>query len=127
MQQRDPGAGQPTVAGCREVHPGDDRELLGVDVGHQEAVEQDERVGAGVVQPQRDLSDRAEMWTELDRHRNGDGCLDLLEDLDVALFDVAAGGPRIVGHVVDVELDRRGAGLLERVRVLRSSPSAWRR
>ena len=44
--------------------------------------------------------------------------LTVLEDVDVALLDVAAGKLRITGEVVDVQLDRGGAGLLQRGRVV---------
>ena len=39
-----------------------------------------------------------------------------------ALLDVAAGDVRVAGEVVDVQLDRGGAGVLHRARVVASSP-----
>ena len=44
--------------------------------------------------------------------------LDVSEDVDVALFDVAAGDLGVAGEVVDVEFDRGRAGVLHRARVL---------
>ena len=55
---------------------------------------------------------------ELDRDRHGDRGLDALQDVDVALLDVAAGDARVAGQVVDVQLDRGGAGVLHRARVV---------
>ena len=46
------------------------------------------------------------------------------QDLDVPLLDVAAGDVRVAGHVVDVQLDRRGAGILHRRGVARPSRRA---
>ena len=36
------------------------------------------------------------------------------QDLDVPVLDVAPAGVRVAGHEVDVELDRRGSGILHR-------------
>ena len=78
----------------RERYRGHDGERFGVDIGLQEAVEKDEGVGAGLVQSQREIPNRAEVRAELDRDRDGDRVLDALKDVDVALLDF---GPGVVG------------------------------
>ena len=61
---------------------------------------------------------------ELDRHRHGHRVLDARQDVEVALLDVAAGGMRVAREVVDVQLDRGGAGVLHRPGVV--GPAARR-
>ena len=51
---------------------------------------------------------------ELHRHRHGHRVLDPRQDVDVALLDIPAGDVRVAGKVVDVQLDRGGAGILHR-------------
>ena len=104
---------------AREVHFRQDRELLGIDVRLQEAIEQHQRVRPGLVEAQHHLAGRAEVGTQLDRDRHADGGLDVLQDIDVTLFDLAAGDLGITGEVVDVQLDRGGAGVLHRAGVFR--------
>ena len=119
MEQRDPRARQPGLGGAREADPGNDGERLGVDIGLQEPVEQHQSVRAGLVQPQRHLAGRAEVRTQLDRDRHAHRFLDARQDVEVSLLDVAARAVRVAGQVVDVQLDRGGAGILHRAGVVR--------
>ena len=116
--------GSRASAGLERPTLGHHGERLGVDVGLQEAVEQHQPVRAGLVQPQRHLAGRAEVRAQLDRHRHADRVLDPRQDVDVALLDVAARDVRVAGQVVDVQLDRGGAGVLHRPRVV--GPAAGR-
>ena len=123
-QDGDPGARQPGLGRAGEVHVGQHREGLGVDVGLQEPVEQHQAVRARLVKPQGHLADRAEVRAQLDRHRHGHRVLDPAQDVDVPLLDLAAGDVRVARYVVDVQLDRRGARVLHRARV--AGPAARR-
>ena len=100
------------VSRAREVHSRQDHEPLGVDVGLQEAIEQHDRIGTGVVEPQRHLAERAEVGAELNRDGHGNRGFDSLEDIEVTLLDVASRGLHTAREVVDVQLDRGGAGVL---------------
>ena len=71
-QQRDPRLRQQRAVRAGERYRGHDGERFGVDIGLQEAVEKDEGVGAGLVQSQREIPNRAEVRAELDRDRDGD-------------------------------------------------------
>jgi hypothetical protein len=117
-QQRDPRPWEPGVGRVRERDGGYDGDFVCVDVGLEEAVEQYEGVGAGLVQGERYLAHGAEVGAEFDRDGHGDGVLDATEDVDVSLFDVTAGGARIAGQVVGVQFDGGGAGILHRARVV---------
>ena len=99
-------------------------ERVGVDLGLQEAVEEHEPVRARLVEAVGHLAERAEVRAELHGDRHADRLLDAAQDVDVALLDVAAGGARVAGEVVDVQLDRGRAGLLHRARVV--DPAARR-
>ena len=116
--------GSRASAGLERSTAGTTARAVGVDVGLQEPVEEHEPVGAGLVEPQRHLAGRAEVRAELDRDRHGHRVLDPRQDVDVALLDVAAGDVRVAGEVVDVQLDRGGAGILHRARVV--GPAAGR-
>ena len=70
VQERDPRARQARLGRAREADLRHDGERVGVDVGLQEPVEEHERVGAGLVEPQRHLAGRAEVRAQLDRHRH---------------------------------------------------------
>ena len=116
--------GSRASAGLRQADAGHHGERFGVDVGLQEPVEQHQPVRAGLVEPQRHLAGRAEVRAQLDRDRHGHRVLDPRQDVEVALLDVAAGDVRVAGEVVDVQLDRGGAGVLHRPRVV--GPAAGR-
>ena len=116
--------GSRASAGLERPTCGHDGERVGVDVGLQEPVEQHERVRARLVEPQRHLAGRAEVRAQLDRHRHADRVLDPRQDVDVPLLDVAARDARVAGEVVDVQLDRGGAGVLHRPGVV--GPAAGR-
>ena len=53
------------------------------------------------------------MRAELHRDRERHGGLDLAEDLDVPVLDGPAGGVRVAGHEVDVQLERGCTGGLD--------------
>jgi hypothetical protein len=55
-QQRDPGPWQPGLGRARQFRRRQHSELLRVDVGLQEPVEEHKAVRAGLIQPQRDLA-----------------------------------------------------------------------
>ena len=54
-EDREPAQAQQQLARAREVERRDDLELLDVDVGLVEAVEEDEAVGARVLEPPREM------------------------------------------------------------------------
>ena len=97
---------------------GSDLHGLDVQVGLVEAVEQDQPVGAGLDQLSGQVGQGAEVRAELDRQGDPDGSADLPDHVQVVPLDLAAAQPGPRGHVVDVELQGVGPGLLER--------AAWR-
>ncbi len=101
-----------------------DHEPVGVDVGLKEPVEQHERVGARLVEPERHLAQRAEVRAQLHGDGHADRALDAQQDIDGPLLHIAPRDVRIAGEVVDVQLDRRGAGLLHGAGVI--DPAAGR-
>ena len=94
-------------------------EALQVDVRLVEPVEQHQAVGAGVVEALGHVGEVAEERAELHRHRNGHLGLHRLEDVEVGLLDLGGGQVHVRGDVIDVQLERVGAGLLDRFGVLR--------
>ena len=72
----------------------------------------------------RDRAGRAEPGRELDRDRDRHHRLHAREDLDVAILDRRPPTRRRRRDVVDVQLDRGGARLLQRVRVRRPATAA---
>ena len=116
-QDRQPAEAQQQLGGIRQVQARDRLEGLDVDVGLVEAVEQHEAVGARPVQLLGEVRQRREERRQLDGHRDGDRLLDRPQDLDRPLLDVGAGLLRVGGDEVDVQLERVGAGLLDRLRV----------
>ena len=100
----------------------DDLEIVQIEVRLVEAVEQHQRVGAGLVEAARDVGGGAEDMAELDRDRDADARLDLPHQVHVLLLHVLAGHVRVGGDVVDVQLQRIGAGFLESARVAVQPP-----
>ena len=99
--------------GRRQVEARRHREGLGVDVGLEVAVEQDQPVGAGTVQADRHLPGGAEVGAQLDHDRHRDDLTDLLQDGDVEVLDGSARRRRVARHDVHVELDGGGPGVGE--------------
>ena len=111
-------SGKPNLGRRAEFEIHRQAERRDVDVGLVEAVEQHQRVGAGIGERTRHGADRAEVRTDLDRDGDRHRRLHGRQDVEIALFDVATGHRQIGGDEVDVELDRVGAGLLQAARVV---------
>ena len=90
----------------REVKRPLDLELLDVDVRLVEAVEQDETVGARTVQLGGEIRKGRVERRELDRHRDPDGLLHFLQQIDRLLLHLVAALPLVGRELVDVQLDR---------------------
>jgi hypothetical protein len=95
-----------------------DLERLDVDVGLVEAVEDDEptrpRVLELLCERREGRVERRELHRDGDRHARAHR----REDVERALLDERAWLSRVGGHVIDVELERVRAGLLDLLRVL---------
>ncbi len=92
-------------------------ELVEVDVGLVEAVEQHQPVGARLGQRADHVAGRAEERPDLDRQRDRDGGPDVLDQAQVGVLDLLAGGDDVGGDVIDVELEGIGPLVLELVGV----------
>ncbi len=110
--------------GGAENEIGSHLQLLQIDIGLVEAVEEDEAVRAGLGQATCHEGDGAEVGPQL----HGDGYLHALahlaEDIKVHLLHLRAGDEWVGGNVVDVQLERVGARLLHEPGVAR--PAAGR-
>ena len=81
--------------------------------GWKESVEQHQTVGAGPVELARHVAERGEERGELDRDRDLQLVLQILNHLPQAVLDGGGGLIRIGDDLVHVELDRIGARLLD--------------
>ena len=81
--------------------------------GWIEAVEQHQAVRAGLHQPVGQVGQRGEERAELDRQRDIDLAADILDQVDVGLFQLLAGQVEVGGEVVHVQLQGIGAGLFD--------------
>ena len=78
-------------------------------------------VRADVLEPLGEVRQRAEERAEPYGHRDADAALHLGDDVQIDLLDLCAGEVRIGRQVVDVQLQRVRASLLDVRRVLRSA------
>ena len=117
-QDREPAQAQEQLVRAREVEPRHDLEVLDVDVGLVEAVEDHEAVGPGALEPPREVGERRVEGRELDGDRDRDGLPHGRDDGDRAVLDVFARLERIGRELVDVDLEGVGARLLDQARVL---------
>ena len=113
-----PAQPQEQLVRAGEIEPRLDLEILGVDVGLVEAVEDHEAVGAGPLDPLRQVRERRIEGRELHRDRDRHGFPDGRDDGDGALLDIAPRLERVGRELVDVDLEGVGAGLLDQARVL---------
>ena len=94
-----------------------DGQRLQVDVGLEEAVEQDQAVGPGAEQPLGHVGQRAEERADLDGQRDRDRRPDGRHQVEVLVLDLRRGLLGVGGHEVDVQLQGVGAGLLDQLAV----------
>ena len=90
-----------------------DIEALQVEVRQVEAIEEDQRIGTGTVEMLRQIGDRAKRVPELHRDGDRDVSLHISHEVHVHLLDLASRQLGIGGNVVDVQLERVRAGLLD--------------
>ena len=121
----DPAQGQAKLVRLAEGEARRDFEVVNVNVGLVEAVEEHERVRAFVHEPPRNVSDRTEVRAELHRHGDRDRALHVAQYLDVAALDRLALHVRVGRDEIDVKLQGVRARLLNQSRVL--DPTARRR
>ena len=122
VQDRDPAQRQAQLIRAAQHQVRHDLVIVQVEVGLIEAVEQHQGIRARVGQPLGHIAHRAEVRAELDRHRNGDRAFDMKERVDVAPLDLLGADLRIGRDVVDVQLERVCAGLLDAPGVIDPGP-----
>ncbi len=96
-----------------QLEPRHDLERLEVEVRLVEAVEQHQAVGAGGDGRRREVRERRVERAELDRQRDRDRRADRGDQLQVGRLDLGRGPARVGGDVVQVQLERVGAGVLD--------------
>ena len=112
VERGDPVEPQRQLMRIAEDQVRDYFERFQVEIGLIEAVEEHQRVGARGVQAAGHVAHGTEVGPQLDGDGNLDAGFDFLHQVAVDLFDGGAGGIEVVGDVIDVELERVGAGLL---------------
>jgi len=84
----------------------------------QQPIEEDEAGSAALDQGGGEVTDRAQIGRQLDRDRQWDSTAHGLDDLEVARLDVATRFRQIGRDMIHVQLQRRGAGLLDLSRII---------
>ncbi len=110
-------SGRRSSSRVESAHAGHDRQRLEVDVGLEEAVEEDEPVRAGDGEPRRKVRERGEERAELDRERDPHLRPHRADDVEDPRLDLVGRPSRVRLDRVDVQLERVGAGLLDQPRV----------
>ena len=113
MQQCNPEQAEPDLVGPAQLERRRHRQLLQIEVRLVETVEQHQAVDTSLIQPAGHVTERAEVRTQLDRHRNLHRLLHRAQRAQVAGLDVGGGLLQVGGQVVDVQLQRLGTGLLD--------------
>src|SRR5215831_18567882 len=113
IQHRDPPQREAKTFGIAQDEPGNDLAVFDVQVGLVEPVEEYQAVRAGFHQTPGHVSSRAEIWTQLDRHRDRHRPLHVVEHVHVHAFYLGARYRWIGRDVVNVELERIGPGLFD--------------
>ena len=88
-------------------------QVLGVNIGLVEAVEEHDPIGARLLQLPGEVRERGEEGRELHGDRDLQRRFHRAHDVERAALDRGAFLGRIGGKVVDVQLERVGAGLLD--------------
>ena len=120
VPRRRSGSSEESDSGSERI----DLELLDVDVGLVKAVEQDQPVGAGLVELTGEMGEGGEERRQLDGDRDRDAALHLAHDVDGLALDLGGAHRHVAGGVIEVQLEAVGAGLLDQARVGRSSRRA---
>ena len=121
-ERRSAAQAERQLRGIRQRQRPDDLELLDVDVGPMKAREEDEPVGAVRVELMGEVRERREEWRQLDGHRNPARLrFTSRTDVDGLPLDLGGAHRHVAGGVIQVQLERIGAGLLEQLRDRRSS------
>jgi hypothetical protein len=122
-EDREPAQPQEQLARVREPDGRHDVEGHGVDVGLVEAVEDHEPGNARFIEAPGEVRERGEERRQLDGHRDRDGAADGLGRLERAALDLLAVLQRIGREVIDVDLERVRASLLDQAGVLDPGPA----
>ena len=122
VQDGDPVEAHEQLVGARQGEPGHNLEALEIEVRQVEAVEEHQRVGAGTIQPLGQMGQRAEGVPDLDGDGNLHARLHVADQLHVHVLDVGRRHRGVGGDIVDVELQRIGAGLLDLPGVVDPAP-----
>ena len=117
-QHGEPDEAQRQLGRAREVDLAADLQLLDVDVGLVEPVEEHEAVGARLVELRGEVGERGVVRGELHRHRDADGLADRLHHLDGPQLHLRARLLRVGAEGEDVELEGVGPRVLDELGVL---------
>ena len=104
MQNGDPKQGQAYLAGGTQTKRRFDFQILDVNIGLVEAVEQHQGIGPGFIQTLRHISHGTEERAEFERNGNADSRFDCFQNIDVTLFQFVAGRIQIGFDRVDIQL-----------------------
>ena len=99
--------------GIAQDQVGDDFQRFQVDVRLVEAVEEHQPVRAGFGQAAGDVGDGGKEGAELDRHGDLDAFANIMNQVDIVVFQLAGGDVGVGGEVVEVEFQRICAGILD--------------
>src|SRR5580693_4195571 len=119
VKDADPSQWKPQRLRSTEQHIGLDLQLIEVNVGLIEAVEQHQSVRARFVELLRHIGHIAEERAELDGYRNANRNLYFPENVNVGFLNLGTGDVRTCRNVVDIALNGIGPGLLNQLGKLR--------
>ncbi len=122
VKHGDPAKRQAQIVRGAEMQVGHYLKLLQVEVGLVEAIEQHQRSSAGIGEAAGHMRQRGKERAELNRYRDVYARTDITHQRDIRIFQFRAAKIRIGWQIVDVQLERIGAGLLNPLRIL--DPSA---
>ncbi len=88
MERGQPKQGQADFAGVTEAEIGQNLQGGEIDIGLIEAVEQYQRIGAGLLHRQRHMAEGAEIGAEFDRQRDGHSRPHRAENVEIAALDI---------------------------------------
>ena len=106
-----PAQRQAQLRGVAEGHLRHHRQLVEVDVGLVEAVEEHEAVGARLDDPAREVGEGRVVGAQLHRQGQGDRGAHGRDELEVLILDVDARACPVHGDAVEVQLQGIGAGI----------------
>jgi len=96
--------------------------IFNIDVRLEKAVEKDNCMGPGFLEPFDKAGKPGKKRGNFDREGNGEVFLDCLDDVEELPFNLAAGGGVAAGDKVEIELDSIRAGLLHPPGILDPGP-----